>query len=247
VTRVGLVLCALLLLAPLACPDGGFPLPPKDIFPRDMPRYPNLWVFVDRSLASDYAKAVSLVTEDLRRNLDLTENRGRLSNPEGCDFEATVEHLQPWRGADPALAHGHAFHIRYYNRPLEKSGRHKVRWKGVDYYVVAASAHYEVEHGNPLHPDVESCAICGRTGWYANEKGNLVERVHDPLGVELATMGKIRDERVTLPSGRPALGICNTQVTFVTTDPKMNTQRIAIVVLRKGWEKRKEYCVRDVD
>lgn len=245
-SRIGFAL-ALLLLAPPASPDGGYPLPPRAVFPQDMPRYPNLWVFVDRSLAFSYEKAVRLVTEDFRSNLELTENHGRLSNPEGCDFEATVEHLQPWRGADPALAHGHAFHIRYYNRPLEKSGRHKARWKGVEYFLVAASAHYEVEHGNPLHPDVESCPICGRTGWYANEKGSLVDRVHDPLGVELATMGKIRDERVMLLSGRPALGICNTEASFLTTDPTMKTQRIAIVILRKGWEKRKEQCVRDVD
>ena len=54
----------------------------------------------------------------------------------------------------------------------------------------------EVEHTNPNHADVETCPICGRTGAYANLKGNLVELVHDPLGLELVLTGKIRGETV---------------------------------------------------
>ncbi len=64
------------------------------------------------------------------------------------------------------------------------------------FYRFAASAHYEVEHYNPNHADVESCPICGRTGAYRDLTGNLVELVHDPLGLELVTTGTIRGEVV---------------------------------------------------
>ena len=56
--------------------------------------------------------------------------------------------------------------------------------------------HYEVEHFNPSHADVESCPICGRTGEYAALEGNMVEQAHDPLGLELLLTGKIRGEVV---------------------------------------------------
>ena len=64
------------------------------------------------------------------------------------------------------------------------------------FYRFAASVHYEVEHSNPNHADVEACPICGRTGDYAGRTGNLVELVHDPLGLELLLSGTIRGERV---------------------------------------------------
>ena len=64
------------------------------------------------------------------------------------------------------------------------------------FYRIAISAHYEVEHSNPNHADVEICPICGRTGDYAGLKGNLVELVHDPLGLELMTHGTIRGATV---------------------------------------------------
>jgi hypothetical protein len=61
---------------------------------------------------------------------------------------------------------------------------------------MAASAHYEVEHSNPNHADVEGCPICGRTGEYEHQRGNLVELVHDPLGLELLMNGTIRNQIV---------------------------------------------------
>lgn len=40
-------------------------------------------------------------------------------NPEACDFEARIEHLQPWEDrAARALQHSHAFHMRYYYSAL---------------------------------------------------------------------------------------------------------------------------------
>jgi hypothetical protein len=45
----------------------------------------------------------------------LREQFGPFDNPEGCDFETTLEHLQPWLDRKaPALQHAHAFHMRYY-------------------------------------------------------------------------------------------------------------------------------------
>ena len=64
------------------------------------------------------------------------------------------------------------------------------------FFRLAASVHYEVEHTNPNHADVEICPICGRTGRFGGLKGNLVEMVHDPLGLELLLSGTIRGETV---------------------------------------------------
>ena len=44
--------------------------------------------------------------------------------------------------------------------------------------------------------DVEICPICGRTGDYEGLRGNLVELVHDPLGLELLMNGTIRNQVV---------------------------------------------------
>ena len=116
---------------------------------------------------------------------------------EGADFEVTIEHLQPWEVPEHrALQHAHAFHMRYYHSALaaQKLDRVTLRTRAGsrDFYRVAASAHYEVGHANPNHADVEICPICGRTGEYASQPGNLVERVHDPLGLELLLNGTIR-------------------------------------------------------
>ena len=177
-----------------------FQLPPKTVFDRTMPRYPNLWFHVDTTLAQSHREAVKLVTDGVRESMRLREYFPPFDNPEGCDFEARIEHLQPWedRTARP-LQHAHAFHMRYYYSalagPLEKVTLNTGDHKGT-FYRFAASVHYEVEHSNPNHADVESCPICGRTGDYAGRAGNLVELVHDPLGLELLLSGTIRGERV---------------------------------------------------
>ncbi|MFB3142560.1 MAG: hypothetical protein ACE1Z2_07100 [Acidobacteriota bacterium] len=178
-----------------------FHLPPKSIFDPAMPRYPNIWFYVETSLAQSYQAAVKLVTENLRRAMRLREFHGPFSNPEGCDFEVRLEHLQPWENSHhKPLQHSHAFHMRYYYSALEshKLERVKVKAPGVEgtFFRFAASAHYEVEHTNPNHADVEICPICGRTREYSHLEGNLVELVHDPLGLELVLTGKIRGETI---------------------------------------------------
>ncbi len=173
-------------------------LPPKSVFPAETPRYPNLWFYVEVRRAPSYEQAVKLVTEHLRRSMRLREYYGPFDNPEGCDFEGRIEHLQPWEErAHRSLQHSHSFHIRYYYTPLVRAGLHRLRLDdGREYWRLAASAHYEVEHTNPNHADVEICPICGRTGEYARYSGNLVEMVHDPLGLELVLTGKIRGQAV---------------------------------------------------
>ena len=178
-----------------------FQLPPKSIFDRSMPRYPNVWFYVERSLAPSYDEAVKFVTNRLRTAMRLREFFGPFNNPEGCDFETTLEHLQPWESRNArALQHAHAFHLRYYYSALAKQQATEVELSTASgkqaFYRFAASVHYEVEHSNPNHADVESCPICGRTGEYEPLKGNLVEMVHDPLGLELLLKGTIRGEVV---------------------------------------------------
>jgi len=178
-----------------------FKLPAKSVFDKAMPRYPNLWFYIDASLAPSYETAVKLATDNMRQAMRLREYFGPFDNPEGCDFEGRLEHLQPWQTpGNRALQHSHSFHMRYYYSALRTQKLDKVELilagHKREFYRFAASVHYEVEHTNPNHADVEICTICGRTGEYADQKGNLVERVHDPLGLELATTGKIRGEIV---------------------------------------------------
>ena len=107
-----------------------------------------------------------------------------------------------------------------------------------DFYRIAASAHYEVEHTNPNHADVEICPICGRTGEYAALQGNLVELVHDPLGLELLMTGTIRGQVVHSEfDERPVAGIQSagdrfsvTQRVFPASSSDRNTLRIGVAV-----------------
>ncbi|MGH9936236.1 MAG: hypothetical protein ACREAM_08320, partial [Blastocatellia bacterium] len=219
-----------------------FQLPPKSVFDRAMPRYPNVWFYVDSSLAVSHEAAVKLVTENLRVAMRLPEFYGPFSNPEGCDFEALLEHLQPWETREHrALQHSHAFHLRYYYSALARQNLGQIKLNGPrTFYRFAASAHYEVEHTNPNHADVELCPICGRTGEYRDLKGNLVELVHDPLGLELLQTGKIRGQVVRFEDWeRREVGSVEAlknnfsiqQFTFPAQTGDKNTLRIGVVVL----------------
>ena len=225
-----------------------FQLPPKSAFDKAMPRYPNLWFYIDASLARSYEDAVKLVTGQLRQAMRLREFYGPFDNPEGCDFEARLEHLQPWEQREHrALQHSHAFHMRYYYSSLAGTNldRVKLRAAGVerDFFRFAASVHYEVEHTNPNHADVEICPICGRTGDYSQLKGNLVELVHDPLGLELVMTGKIRGETVRFEDWeqREVGSVASLKSLFDLTNfifpaqaGERNTLRIGVVILLPG-------------
>jgi hypothetical protein len=222
-----------------------FQLPPKSAFDLTMPRYPNVWFYVDTSLATSYEAAVKLVTEQLRHAMRLREFYGPFGNPEGCDFEVLLEHLQPWEKREHrALQHSHAFHMRYYYTSLARQKLERVKISGPsgerEFFRLAASAHYEVEHTNPNHADVEICPICGRTGEYSELKGNLVELVHDPLGLELVMTGKIRGETVRVDhwDQREVGSIAALKSTFALGEfvfpaqtGDRNTLRIGVVVI----------------
>ena len=222
-----------------------FRLPPKTVFDAAMPRYPNVWFYVDASLADSYKAAVQLVADQVRGSMRLRESHGPFSNPEGADFEVTLEHLQPWEVAEHLpLQHSHAFHMRYYHSALaaQKLERVSLRTPMGDreFYRMAASAHYEVEHTNPNHhADVEICPICGRTGEYEGLRGNLVELVHDPLGLELLMNGTIRNQVVRFEDDqRDVAGIAAMrdrlamqQQVFPGMSGDRNTLRIGVIVL----------------
>ena len=221
-----------------------FRLPPKTVFDRAMPRYPNVWFYVDAALVDSYGAAVRLVAEQVRSPMRLRESYGPFSNPEGADFEVGLEHLQPWEVTEHrALQHSHAFHMRYYHSALAAQKLDRVPLgtrSGVrDFYRIAASAHYEVEHTNPNHADVEICPICGRTGEYAGLSGNLVELVHDPLGLELLMNGTIRNEVVRFEDDRREVGSIRSlrdrlaveQHVFPANNGDRNTLRIGVVVV----------------
>jgi len=241
----GLATTALAALCATACAADSidnYTLPAKTAFPAAMPRYANAWFYIDASLAPSFEAAVRLVTGGLRQAMHLPEYYPPFDNPEGCDFEVRVEHLQPW--IDPAhrsLQHAHAFHMRYYYNPLVAAGLEKVVFRNRAFYRFAASVHYEVGHANPNHADVEVCPICGRTGEYAGVAGNLVERVHDPLGLELLLRGTIRGQTVRAEDWerRPvgsvgALGdkLRVSIAMFPGRTADRNTERIGIVVLK---------------
>ena len=178
-----------------------FGLPSKSIFSPAMPRYPNVWLYLEKSLAASYLEAVRLVTRGVQNAMRLREIPGPFDNPEGCDSDFRLEHLQPWETREHRnLQHSHAFHLRYYHSALEAKHANTAQLKTPAgeklFYRLAASVHYEVEHTNPNHADVEICPICGRTGRFGDLKGNLVEMVHDPLGLELLLKGTIRGEAV---------------------------------------------------
>ena len=237
--------CALPIINAPSATFASFQFPAKSVWDAAMPRYPNLWVYVDASLAESYQAAVALTTGMLRASMRMEERFGPFSNPEACDFEAGLEHLQPWQTReDRALQHGHAFHIRYYYSALARQKLEKVTLQTAagprEFYRLPTSAHYEVEHHNPHHADVEKCPICGRTGDYEKEVGNLVEKVHDPLGVELAMTGTIRGEKVTVDPYDPltlrGAAAWNTQFaaqhfTFPAGSPDQNTLRIGVIVI----------------
>jgi hypothetical protein len=222
-----------------------FGLPPKRVFDRAMPRYPNAWFYIDAALASDYQAAVRLVTGRLRTAMKLREFYGPFDNPEGCDFETRLEHLQPWEdSAQPALQHAHAFHMRYYSSALIKQKLERINLQTPSgeraFYRFAASVHYEVEHSNPNHADVELCPVCGRTGDYKDLRGNLVELVHDPLGLELLLNGTIRGEIVRVEEYDQrevgsvrglTSGLRVQQLVFPAGTPEQNTLRIGVIVI----------------
>jgi hypothetical protein len=204
-----------------AAPDD---LPPASIFKPETPRYPNVWFYGPESNYPTYKAFIDAIA---RRFRDDGYTADAVTLNEGADLALSIENLQPWTAVQ-RLSHSHAVHIRFFWRRLEQHDLHSVKFgpSGSSHWRVAASVHYEVEHANPLHADVEVCPICGRTGAYTDKEGNLVEHVHDPLGLELLLWGTVRGERVlNMSLAKDAKDI----VVIRPTRDDMNTDAIATV------------------
>lgn len=204
------------LAAARSMPDD---LPPASIFKPETPRFPNVWFYGSQVEFPTYKSFIDSLSRRFQADGYTSD---AVSLNEGADLALSIENLQPWTSVG-RLSHDHAVHIRFFWRRLEDQQAHRTNtgdWR------VAASIHYEVEHANPLHADVEVCPFCGRTGVYAKKEGNLVERVHDPLGLELLLWGTIRGERV-----RDRLDLGKNIIVAKPTRNDMNTEAIAFVKL----------------
>ena len=205
-------------------------LPPRAVF--EPPSYPNVWFYVHAALAPSQDQAVRWLTGWLRDRSGIVNDFGRPKANEGSDAQARLGRLQPWRhDADPALAHAHDLHVRFYYVALRQRGEERAG----AYVRFAASAHYEVEDEHPRHPDVDECPLCGRTGAYAGAADLFVD-VHEPLGIELLCFGTVRGAPVRRGDGSPATGLVWLAEQYALrierlapTRPDMNVSTLVVV------------------
>jgi len=223
-----------------------FELPPRSVF--EPPSYPNVWFYVHEAVAPSHAEAVAFVTGWLRDRCGITNDFGGFKPPEASDSQARLRGVQPWRDApDPARSHAHDLHIRYYYVALRQTRTERVELSGRPgeggaaggpFFRLAGSVHYEVEDEHPLHPYVDECPYCGRTGKYAGAD-DLFAGAHEPLGLELLLYGTIHGERITRRDGRPATGVASLDEAYAVeishlrpSRPDMNITDLAVVVIR---------------
>ena len=196
-------------------------LPPRALFPRQMPRVPNLWFLVDPALAlrGQYQYALRMLVQALEEEVGLKDTFVQdvgnhnlahiLGQPgEGSDFQARLWPLAAHvDSGNPSRSHGHQVHARFYVSGLISAGRTRqvVRLDdgGHDVFLIPASVHYEVSTEDPLHPYEDSCPLCGITAEYdvPVDPGSqdYCVKIHDPLGLEVLLDGTVR--------GRPALDL----------------------------------------
>jgi hypothetical protein len=204
-------------------------LPARDIFPAEMPRYPNVWFFVPTALAlrHEYGYALRLLDRFLDERLRLRDSfHDDVRNPgllrliggpgEGSDYQARIGPLSPWTGDGTGTpAHTHQVHARFYVSPLVHAGPARVNLSmaggAQECFCIPASVHFEVATEEPSHPYVDACPVCGLTGEYAfsidPRSQDYCLKVHDPLGLELLLHGTIRGVAATWPDGRPVAAL----------------------------------------
>jgi hypothetical protein len=235
-------------------------LPPRSLF--EPPSYPNVWFYVHEALVPSHAEAVVFVTGWLRDRCGIINDFSRYKAPEASDAQARLRGLQPWRGAtDPARNHAHDLHIRYYYIALRQRGEERAaarfladgragrpRGEG-QYFRLAGSVHYEVEDEHPLHPSIDECPHCGRTGSYASA-ADLFAGAHEPLGLELLLYGTNHGERVMQRDGRPAVGLVALEETHAVEIHRLNPSRsdmnivdLAVVMIAPKAEPGRRYRV----
>ena len=192
-------------------------LPPKTVFPKEMPRYPNVWFFVDEKLTlrGRYMHAVHLVVYLLETHLQMCDTFVQgihnhqlyhlLAEPgEGSDFQARIGPLHHYHdNRSPELSHSHQIHARFYPSALIRAKMCTIECnllgRARTVFALPASVHYEVATEEPTHPYVDTCTLCGITGEYdipINRSGeDYCVQIHDPLGVEYLLYGTIRGSR----------------------------------------------------
>lgn len=209
---------------------GTLGLPPRDIFPAGMPRYPNVWFFVptDLALRGEYHYALRLLDRLLDERLRLRDSfHDDVRNPgllrliggpgEDSDYQARIGPLAQWdgSGAEGVPSHAHQLHARFYVSPLVRAGLAEavitMTGGARTCFCIPASVHFEVATEEPTHPYVDACPVCGLTGAYAfaidRRSQDYCLKVHDPLGVELLLHGTVRGVAATWPDGRPAAAL----------------------------------------
>jgi len=204
-------------------------LPNREMFPKEMPRYPNLWLMLAEELVllRQYPYALRFWEKLLDDRLELRDSfYDDVRNPnllrilensgEGSDFQARIGPFQPYEDPrDPANSHRHQLHARFYAAPLSRSGSFAmtvpVEGRPRTCFVLPAGVHYEVATEEESHPYVDSCPLCGITGEYAlpvdPDSEDYCLKIHDPLGIELILRGTVRGERVFWPNGRPVAAL----------------------------------------
>lgn len=197
-------------------------LPSREVFPETMPRYPNVWFVVDPRLAvrPEYRQAVLTLAQILEKyvglrdtfaqNIDNSALHHAAAAPgEGSDFQARIGPLQHHVNLNNfALSHWHQLHARFYAAPLYQwnGGRSRLRKTsdGREFFLVAASVHYEVATEDPLHPYEDECPLCGITGDYhlpiEPESQDYCEKIHDPLGVNFFSKERSAGSGYTIPT-----------------------------------------------
>ena len=182
---------------------------PKDLFPADMPRYPNCWFAIrtDLPLRREHKHAVVFLTESLEDYLGYRDDFGKFlprfhqempDANEGCDLQARKAGLQNWES--PGRSHDHQVHVRFYASALSRAGKSILKREDGDYFLVPLSLHYEVPTESPVHPYVDECPFCGITGKYAlpidRNSNDYCVFIHDPLGLECFVDGTVRGRRI---------------------------------------------------
>jgi len=236
-----------------------FKLPKKDIISKEMPRYPNVWFYVNCNIVEGYLEAVYLVIFNLMRYCNIKNNFNEnyrlrhilFNGNEGSDAEGRYTGLQPYTDMNhPSNSHDHQLHVRYYFKNLiyNKSEmiRLNIKNENINFYRLAMSAHYEVTTENKNHPFVEFCPICGRTGIYNIEVDRndldkeICRKIHDPLGVEILLKNTVRGNKIYNHRGEQIKFIerlkrdCDLETYLVDTgDAEINTPKIGHVLIKK--------------
>lgn len=235
-------------------------LPPRRVFPRAMPRYPNLWFLVSRELAlrGENVHALRLLAELLEQRIGLRDSFvSGVENPnlltylgtpgEGSDFQARMGPFQPYDDpTDSSRSHLHQVHARFYLSPFPRERGCRIALRGErgseEFFAFAASVHYEVATEEPSHPYVDSCPLCGITGAYAMPISRAGQdyclKIHDPLGLEAILYGRVRGSEILgargarIPCVADLEGQFDCRIGDHRSDLPFHATRLAIVTLR---------------